>query len=335
MTMMTIQEKKAWTYYQETESKCPNLSRCGRNLNLLSLQGKLDPCYHRDDTIQMIQRILLRKNKANILLTGVPGCGKTAIVEGLAAEITRRKVGYLEASAKAEREFKCAIRKWEKSEKQGPEPVREIPVKPPLCDLMIIELSLNSTISGTKYRGEFEERIRDMLFECKRNPNIVLFIDELHHMDRIGASEGSVSAAQILKPALARNDIRLIGATTTEEKAILLKDQAFARRMTELEIPQLQQDAALQTARRILENYCQYHNVTTQVSAESLLSQVRYFLPNTVFPDNFINLVDETLAGAVFAGITNVGSTHFNETLSRLSGQLILNLDETDLSQAS
>lgn len=170
---------------------------------------------------------------------------------------------------------------------------------------------------------------------CKKNPNVILFVDEVHHIDRVGASEGCVSASQILKPALARNEIRMIGATTTTESTDLLKDQAFARRFSAIEVPALTGEAALDTARHILQYYSTYHNVSTDVSADNLLMQVRFHLPDTVFPDNFINLVDETFAGAVFDGLSKVGAEQFYQTLSRLSGRLIICADEASALQAS
>lgn len=179
-----------------------------------------------------------------------------------------------------------------------------------------------------------ENKLEAVILECKKNPEVILFVDEVHQIDRVGASEGCVSAAQILKPALARDEIRMIGATTTQESAGLLHDQAFARRFSFMEVPALKGDEALDTARRILQHYCAYHKVSTDVSADELLAQVRYHLPNTVFPDNYINLVDETLAGAVFDGLEKVGTAQFYQTLSRLSGHLILRADGQSFLQA-
>lgn len=331
---MYAYEKEVHNYYLEADKKHSRLARFSRNLNWCYVQGKLDPCYHREDVIHTIQKILLRKNKANILLTGSAGCGKTAIVEGLAAVLTEKKLQYTRECLAADKLNKAALARWEKNGMVGEKPTEIVPAKPPLCDAIIYEVSLNSMVSGTKYRGEFEERLADILAECKRNPNIIWFIDEGHHMSKVGATEGSVSIGQILKPALARRDICVISATTAEEKAELLEDKAFARRFTELEVPELQSDAVLDTATQILNNYCAYHNVTTQVQAKHLLSYVRNHLPNTVFPDNYINVVDETLAGAVLDGEDTVKMCHFANTLSRMTGHIILCAEDLSSPQA-
>ena len=309
------------------DKKCPLLLRHSRNLNLAYMDGKLEPCFHREDLIRSVQRLLLRKNKANILLTGPAGCGKTAIAEGLAAAISDSRLRYLEACDQALNTYLKEKEAWEAGQLEQV-PKRQMPEKPPLCDCVVYELSLNSAVGGTKYRGEFEERLEDILNEIRDNPRVILFVDEIHHICRVGAAEGCVSAGQILKPALARNEIRLIGATTTEEKAEILKDPALARRFSQLEVNQLQAEAARDTAKGILHHYCIYHKVTTKVPADWILAQVQFYLPDTVFPDNFINLVDETLAGAVLDGCKTVKLEDFNETLSRMTGRLILSVDQ-------
>ena len=324
---MANMEKKAEKYYLSIDQKCPVIAKHSRNLNLCYVTGKLDPCYHRDGLIQTIQRLLMRKNKANILLTGPAGCGKTAIAEGLAAAITQRKLEQVWQEMLEEQQYKTALRRWERGGKVGEPPEKLIQTEQtaaPLSECVIYELSLNSLVSGARYRGDFEDRLEDVIRECRKNPNIILFIDEMHHLCRVGAAEGCVSAGQILKPALARGDIRLVGATTTEEKAMLLEDKALARRFTELEVSELTGNAVTETAREILTNYSAYHKVQTAVKAESILEQIRFYLPNTVFPDNFINVVDETLAGAAFDGVPTVDMTHFNQTLSRLTGRIII-----------
>lgn len=318
-------------YYLEMDKKCPNLAKHGRNLNLCCLEDKLDPCYHRDGIITTMQKLLLRKNKANILLTGAAGCGKTAIVEGLAAVITQRRLQDMQTYRKARRAYKKDLNQWVASGENGEAPTEPQPIASHLSRCVIYELSLNSLVSSTKYRGEFEQRMEDVLLECKKNPDVILFVDEFHCIEKTGAAEGCVSASQILKPALARNDVRLIGATTTGESKKLLEDQAFARRFTLLEVPVLTGAAALDTARHILTHYSTYHKVTTTTSADDLLQQIQFHLPDTVFPDNYINLVDETLAGAVFDGLTQVGAAQFCQTLSRQTGRLIVCTDKSSL----
>lgn len=319
--------------YTKFDNEVETISKYSRNLNLLYLKGQLDPCYHRDNLLVSVQKILLRKNKANVLLTGPAGCGKTAIAEGLAAIITERRVAYQEewqrlrgAFNKAHKAWKKTVSEWDWTgdEEYPAEPQWVDPPKPHLAGSVIYDLSLNTLVGGTKYRGEFEERLQAILDECKAHPNIILFIDEIHQIGTVGASDGSEGAAQILKPALARNDMRVIGATTTEEKSYITKDKALARRFCEVEVAQLVGEPARETADKILEDYCKYHKVNTEIPATDILAKVQFFLPQSVFPDNIINVIDETLAGAVFDGLKSVDMSHFNATLSRMTGLVIV-----------
>ncbi len=329
---MTKSRNDARAYYINMNDNCPTIAKYSRNLNLLYLDGQIDCCYYRDITITQIQKILLRKNKANIMLTGPAGCGKTAIVEGLASVIVERKVTFFDTYAKLKRKHNAAVNRWKKKEtnkavaensaNSEPCPVFDAPQEPLLCDCVIYDVSLNALVGGTKYRGEFEERIQLIIDECKANRNVILFFDEIHHICRVGGSEGCESASQILKPALARNDIRVIGATTTEEKEHITKDKALARRFSEIQVEPLHGNAATETAKSILKDYCQFHNVSTCVSAINILTRIQNLLPHSVFPDNFINVIDETLAGAVFDGYNSVDITHFNTVLSNISSKI-------------
>ena len=317
--------------YESFNKQVPNIAKYSRCLNLLYLKDQLEPCYYRDNILVSIQKILLRKNKANVLLTGPAGCGKTAIAEGLASIITERRVAYQEEWDKQRSAYKKTHRAWERAynravengEEELVEPQWVEPTKPLLASCVIYDLSLNALVSGTKYRGEFEEKLEEILNECKKHPNIILFIDEIHQIGRVGASDGSEGAAQILKPALARNDIKVIGATTSEEKAYITKDKALARRFCEVEVAQLIGEPAIETAKKILADYCKFHKVSTDVSATDILAKVQYFLPQSVFPDNVINVIDEALAGAVFDGTQSVDMSHFNAVLSRMTGLVV------------
>lgn len=149
--------------------------------------------------------------------------------------------------------------------------------------------------------------------------NVILFIDEIHRLTTVGKAEGSESSAQALKPALARKELRVIGATTTEEKDYISKDAALWRRFCEILVTPLSGEDAEKTAEHILQDYCQFHEIVTDASAVELLQAVQQRLPNSVFPDNLINVIDETLASAVFDDRYAVGMVQFQQTLDRMA----------------
>ena len=286
-----------------------NLSCMARNLNLLALRGDLAPVFHRESEIESIQKLMLRRTKPNALLIGVAGCGKTAIAEALAAHIANQRAEWLSETAKADREYDRALSKCSADPETGellnaPEK-RDVP-KPPLCDAVIYDLPINSMVAGTKYRGDFEEKLNAILSDCKKDPNIILFIDEIHMMYGAGKAEGSVSMDQALKPALARAEIRVIGATTTDEVSILKKDKA------------------LSTARSILADYEKFHGVTVQgVDSDQIMEMVNFHMGG-VFPNNFIDVIDEAMSGARFEGCKSIGLADIKRTLSRMTGNIIL-----------
>ena len=304
-----------------------SLSEMSRNLNLLALKGDLAPVFHREAEIEAIQKMMLRRTKPNALLTGPAGCGKTAIAEALAIHIANQRAEYLSEKAKAEREYDRALNKCvadpETGELLNPPTMREVP-KPPLCDAVIYDLPINTLVAGSKYRGEFEEKLQNVINECKRDPNIILFIDEIHQMNEAGKAEGACSMGQILKPAMARAEVRVIGATTTEEVAMLKKDKALARRFSEVEIRPLVGEKALSTASSVLADYEQFHSVSVKgVTAEQILEMVNYHIGG-VFPNNFIDVVDEAMSGARFEGKAFITLLEVKQTLSRMSGHIII-----------
>ena len=279
-----------------------NLSCMARNLNLLALRGDLAPVFHRESEIESIQKLMLRRTKPNALLIGVAGCGKTAIAEALAAHIANQRAEWLSETAKADREYDRALSKCSADPETGellnaPEK-RDVP-KPPLCDAVIYDLPINSMVAGTKYRGDFEEKLNAILSDCKKDPNIILFIDEIHMMYGAGKAEGSVSMDQALKPAL-------------------------ARRFSDVEIRPLVGDKALSTARSILADYEKFHGVTVQgVDSDQIMEMVNFHMGG-VFPNNFIDVIDEAMSGARFEGCKSIGLADIKRTLSRMTGNIIL-----------
>lgn len=304
-----------------------SLSELSRNLNLLALKGDLAPVFHRESEVEAIQKMMLRRTKPNALLVGVAGCGKTAIAEALAIHIANQRAEYLSEKAKAEREYDKALSKCSRDPETGEvldaPLMREVP-KPPLCDAVIYDLPINTLVAGSKYRGEFEEKLQNVINDCKKDKSIILFIDEIHQMNEAGKAEGACSMGQILKPAMARAEVRVIGATTTEEVTMLKKDKALARRFSDVEIRPLVGEKALSTATSILADYERFHSISVKgITAEQILEMVNYHVGG-VFPNNFIDVIDEAMSGARFEGKTSISAPDIKSTLSRMTGTIIL-----------
>lgn len=320
--------KKDYAYDEELsrlstlDLQLPCIANCGRNLNLAALEGKLEMAYNREEQFKQVKQILLRRNKGNILLTGAAGCGKTAIAEGLAIEIVSDKLNYTRECIEA---AKVAQSEEDEFAKKSTKKIK----KPLFLDYVIYELSLNSLVSGTKYRGEFEEKLQTIIDKLTKYPNVVLFIDEIHQINGIGCAGGSTSAGQILKPALARGSIRVIGATTTEESTFIRRDKALNRRFCEVIVPELKGTAAVDALARIMTDYAKYHKVKVKdVTAENLYQQIQYFMPETVFPNNAIDVIDEAMASARYEGKETVTIESFDKVISRMTGQTIVHFDE-------
>ena len=260
-----------------------SLVRCGRNISQKAFNNELAPCFCREKEIEQIKHTMFRRTKPNIMLLGKAGTGKTAIVEQLAYEYNNDYI-----NGKTERYT------------------------------MVIELSLNALVSGSKYRGDFEEKIEGILKEIsrKRPYDIVLFIDEIHAINEVGSAEGSDSAGQILKPALARGEIKLIGATTTSEYNEYLKnDAALCRRFNNIDVEELKGDIAKKITRDILNDYGKYFNTdVSSVEIEKIYENNIDKMRGT-FPDNFINVIDETLAIAKCDGITTITNVEIERTM--------------------
>lgn len=257
----------------------------GRNLSKKAYENELAPCFNREKEIESIQYTLYRRTKPNIMLLGKAGVGKTAIAEQLARNFNE---SYLNGTDKTY--------------------------------TMIIELSLNETVAGTKYRGDFEEKMKKILDSAtqKRDYRLVLFIDEIHTINLIGNGEASASAGQVLKPALARGDISVIGATTTEEyKKYIATDTALARRFNCVEIKELSGDTAREVCGKILADYTEYFGINTEkVDIGEIYDKTSGKLKGT-FPDNMINLIDETLAFAKYKGLTEIDNNNFDFAIEK------------------
>lgn len=296
------------------DAGCRALSEHARNLNLLALKGEIFRAYGREEETEQILRVLLRKTKPNALLVGPAGCGKTAIVENLAHYIVDSRVAYLRS-----------LEEISQAKRNGEE-YDEVAV-PLFNDTVIYDLDIASLTAGTKYRGEFEERLRDIIRVTEKNPNIILFIDEVHAIVNAGATEGNDGAGQLLKPALARGSIHCIGATTDLEVQVIYNDKALARRFNKVSVLPLGGEKAVNACEKILENYSKAHGIAVaDVTATELYNIASEKLRETSFPDNFINLVDETMAGAKFKRQTAVDKTDFMETVQRLLGANIVSM---------
>lgn len=236
----------------------------GRNLNKLAKVGKIDPLIGRESELERVIQILCRRTKNNPILLGEPGVGKTAIVEGLAQRIVAKDVP----------EF--------------------------LLDKVIVSLEIGSLVAGTKYRGEFEERLKHIIEGVQEAGNIIVFIDEVHSLIGAGGSEGSVDAANILKPALARGEFQVVGATTLDEyKRYIERDVALERRFQPVQITAPTVEEGMKILQGLKERYEKYHNV--QITAQAIESAVQLserYLTERSLPDKAIDLLDEACARA-------------------------------------
>ena len=248
------------TTQQKTKSKTPVLDNFGTDLTQQALESKLDPCVGRTAEIQRVIEILGRRKKNNPILIGEPGVGKSAIVEGLAQMIASRH---------------CS---------------------PMLFNKRLVTLDMTGVVAGTKYRGQFEERMKLLVKELEQNPDIIIFIDEIHTMIGAGATPGSMDAANILKPALARGTIQCIGATTLDEyRNSIEKDGALERRFQKVQVEPTTKEETLQILRNIKSRYEYHHHVTyTDEALEACVRLTDRYVSDRFMPDKAIDALDET-----------------------------------------
>ena len=248
----------------------PVLDNFGTDMTKAAEEGKLDPVVGRVKEIERLAQILSRRKKNNPILIGEPGVGKSAIVEGLALRIVEKKVSRI------------------------------------LFDKRVIALDMTAVVAGTTYRGQFEERIRSILNELKKNPNIILFIDEIHTIVGAGSAAGSMDAANMLKPALARGEIQCIGATTLDEyRQNIEKDGALERRFQKVIVEPTTAEETLQILKNIKDKYEDHHNVNyTDAALEACVKLTNRYITDRNFPDKAIDALDEAGSRVHLTNIT-------------------------------
>lgn len=244
---------------QQGNGKTPVLDNFSTDLTRAAAEGKLDPIVGREKEIQRVTEILCRRKKNNPILIGEPGVGKSAIVEGLAQQIVKHHTS------------------------------------PVLFNCRLVSLDMTGIVAGTKYRGQFEERIRALIKELEQNPNIIVFIDEIHTIIGAGSSPGTMDAANIMKPALARGTIQCIGATTLDEfRKTIEKDGALERRFQKVLVEPTTAEQTLQILHNIKDRYEEHHHVTyTKEALQACVSLTERYITDREFPDKAIDALDE------------------------------------------
>ncbi|HEY8449102.1 MAG TPA: Clp protease N-terminal domain-containing protein, partial [Bacillota bacterium] len=245
-------------------SATPTLDTFGRDLTQMAEEGKLDPVIGRDKEIERVIQILSRRTKNNPVLIGEPGVGKTAIVEGLAQRLAEGKVPEI------------------------------------LKDRRVVALDLGALVAGSKYRGEFEERLKKVMDEIRRAGNVILFIDEMHTIIGAGAAEGAIDAASILKPALARGELQAIGATTLDEyRKYVEKDAALERRFQPIIVEEPRVEDAIEILRGLRDRYEAHHRVN--ITDDALVAAVKLadrYISDRYLPDKAVDVIDEAASRA-------------------------------------
>jgi ATP-dependent Clp protease ATP-binding subunit ClpC len=243
----------------QAKSKTPVLDNFGRDITRLAEMGNLDPIVGRETEIERVSQILSRRKKNNPILIGEPGVGKTAIVEGLALRIIQRKVSRV------------------------------------LFDKRVVSLDLAALVAGTKYRGQFEERMKAIMNELEKNRDVILFIDEIHTIVGAGGASGSLDASNIFKPALARGELQCIGASTLDEYRMYIeKDGALDRRFQKVMVEQPSVEETIEILTNIKSKYEDYHNVTYSVDAiDACVKLSDRYMTDRLLPDKAIDVLDE------------------------------------------
>ena len=252
-------QSKTTATTSKSGSKTPVLDTFSTDMTLAAMEGKLDPVVGREKEIERLSQILTRRKKNNPVLIGESGVGKSAIVEGLSQRIVQRKVSRM------------------------------------LFGKRVLALDMAAVVAGTKYRGQFEERLRSIIQELKKNPDIILFIDEIHTIIGAGSAPGSMDAANMLKPALSRGEVQCIGATTVDEyRKSIEKDGALERRFQKILVEPTSPEETLSILENIKDRYEEHHNVTYTSSAlKACVSLAQRYITDRAFPDKAIDVMDE------------------------------------------
>lgn len=285
------------TGQKKRKSTTPNLDKVAVNLNQRVRNGEIDPVIGRDQEIKRVIQILSRRTKNNPVLVGEPGVGKTAVAEAIATEIVNKKVPQ------------------------------------DMLKKRVMALNLGSLVAGTKYRGEFEDRMKKILNEVTKDGNVILFVDEMHTLIGAGGAEGAIDASNILKPSLARGDIQMIGATTFNEyQKYIEKDQALARRFQQVRLNEPSREDALAIMRGLKSKYEKFHHVTiADESLEDAVDLSMRYISDRFLPDKAIDLVDE--AGAAVKIRNNVGNDAKLEKINEQIKEIIAQKNEAAASQ--
>ena len=257
------------TGMKKGKSLTPNLDKVSVNLNKRAREGAIDPVIGRDKEIKRVIQILSRRTKNNPVLVGEPGVGKTAVAQGIAAAIVNHEV------------------------------------PDTLAKKRVMALDMGSLIAGTKYRGEFEDRMKKILKEIQQDGSVILFVDEMHTLIGAGGAEGAIDASNILKPSLARGDIQMIGATTFDEyQKYIEKDQALARRFQQVKIGEPSKEETVDILKGLRPKYEKFHNV--KIEDEAIKDAVEFstrYIANRFLPDKAIDLIDEASAAVKIQAI--------------------------------
>ena len=294
---------------EETASATPNITEYSRDLTFLATEGGFDPLIGREVEVERVIQILCRRTKNNPLLLGDAGVGKTAIVEGLATRIVEGSVPML------------------------------------LADRRILALDLSLLVAGTKYRGQFEERLKGLLKELQDHPEVIIFIDEIHSLIGTGSAEGSLDAANILKPALSRGEITCIGATTMREyRRYVEKDRALSRRFQAVTVRQPSEDETVHILEGVQSRYEEYHGVRYDAEAvHSAVALAGRYITDRAFPDKAIDVIDEAGARVKLRQVASTSSlrrvqteirrvvSQMKEAISRKEFELAVELREEEL----